>query len=71
MSTPNRKPYPSDVSDDESALVADEQDRAQVQELAETAQEVTGDHVNLAYVDQGYTAFACLMLARLVHAFSC
>ena len=116
---------------------ADEQDRAQVQELAETVQEVTGDHVDLAYVDQGYTgeepaaaaaaegirlevvklpdakhgfvllprrwvversigwlarfrrlardyerlattargltfiAFACLMLLRLVHAFSC
>jgi transposase len=34
---------------------ADEQDRAQVGVLAEAVQEVTGQHVELAYVDQGYT----------------
>ncbi len=34
---------------------ADQQDRAQVEKLAETVQEVTGKNVELAYVDQGYT----------------
>lgn len=34
---------------------ASEQDRAQVGELAEAVQEVTGETVELAYVDQGYT----------------
>jgi transposase len=34
---------------------ANEQERARVAELAEAVQEVTGDHVQLAYVDQGYT----------------
>src|SRR5919107_855072 len=34
---------------------ADEQERAQVGILAEAVQEVTGDAVELAYVDQGYT----------------
>src|SRR5256886_6114898 len=34
---------------------ADEQDRAQVGELAAAVQEVTGDHVELAFVDQRYT----------------
>jgi transposase len=34
---------------------ANEQDRAQVEALAQTVQHVTGDHVELAYVDQGYT----------------
>jgi transposase len=34
---------------------AKEQERAQVAELAEAVQEVTGDAVELAYVDQGYT----------------
>ena len=34
---------------------ADEQDRAQVGTLAESVQEITGEHVELAYVDQGYT----------------
>lgn len=34
---------------------ADEQDRAQVAMLAEAVQEITGEHVALAYVDQGYT----------------
>ena len=34
---------------------ANEQERAQVQELARAVQEVTNEHVELAYVDQGYT----------------
>lgn len=34
---------------------ADEQDRAQVETLAETVQEITGEQIELAYVDQGYT----------------
>jgi transposase len=34
---------------------ADAQDRAQVGDLAEQVQEVTGQTVELAYVDQGYT----------------
>jgi len=34
---------------------ADEQDRAQVEKLAEAVQEITGDTIELAYVDQGYT----------------
>lgn len=34
---------------------ANEQDRAQVGELAEAIQDVTGQSVRLAYVDQGYT----------------
>jgi transposase len=34
---------------------ADEQDREQVGELAEAIQEATGESVELAYVDQGYT----------------
>jgi transposase len=34
---------------------ASEQERAQVAELAEAVQEATGDTVELAYVDQGYT----------------
>src|SRR3954470_8337717 len=34
---------------------ADEQERAQVEVLAEAVQEVTGESVELAYVDQGYT----------------
>ena len=34
---------------------ANEQDRSQVSILAEKVQEVTGDSVELAYVDQGYT----------------
>jgi transposase len=34
---------------------ANEQDRAQVGALAAEVQSVTGDHVELAYVDQGYT----------------
>src|SRR5882724_2163223 len=34
---------------------ADEQDRAQVAVLSEAVQQVTGESVELAYVDQGYT----------------
>ena len=34
---------------------ADEQDRDQVAVLSEAVQEVTGESVSLAYVDQGYT----------------
>jgi transposase len=34
---------------------ADEQDRAQVSELAKRVQEETGETVKIAYVDQGYT----------------
>lgn len=34
---------------------ANEQDRAQVEALTQAIQHVTGDHVTLAYVDQGYT----------------
>ena len=34
---------------------ANEQDRAQVAELAEQVQQVTGDSVEIAFVDQGYT----------------
>jgi len=34
---------------------ADEQDRAQVEKLAEAVQEITGESIELAYVDQGYT----------------
>jgi transposase len=34
---------------------ASEQDRAQVKELARAVQTATGDNVQLAYVDQGYT----------------
>jgi transposase len=37
---------------------ANEQDRAQVEVLAEAVQEVTGGSVELAYVDQGYTGEA-------------
>src|SRR5262245_44707587 len=34
---------------------ADEQERAQGEELAQAVQQVTGEHVEVAYVDQGYT----------------
>jgi transposase len=34
---------------------ASEQERAQVEDLARKVQQVTGEHVELAYVDQGYT----------------
>jgi transposase len=35
--------------------LASEQDREQLAELAEAVQEATGESVELAYVDQGYT----------------
>jgi hypothetical protein len=34
---------------------ANEQDRAQVEELAKQVQQITGDTVELAYVDQGFS----------------
>lgn len=34
---------------------ADEQDRLQVDELAQAVQDATGEHVQVAFVDQGYT----------------
>src|SRR6201993_2001699 len=34
---------------------ADQQDRAQVERLAEEVQQITGKNIELAYVDQGYT----------------
>lgn len=34
---------------------ADQQDRAQVGELVEAVQQATGNNVEVAYVDQGYT----------------
>lgn len=34
---------------------ADADDRAEVERLARTVQAVTDEHVDLAYVDQGYT----------------
>ena len=34
---------------------ADEQDREQVETLAEAVQQITGESIDLAYVDQGYT----------------
>lgn len=37
---------------------ASEQDRAQVERLAEEVQRITGDSVELGYVDQGYTGDA-------------
>jgi len=37
------------------ATPANEQERDQVKKLAEAVQEVTNNHVELAYVDQGYT----------------
>src|SRR5215210_6723370 len=43
---------------------ADEQDRAQVAELAAQVQAVTGETVELAYVDQGYTGEAAAVQAE-------
>ena len=58
----DRKAYPSDVSDEDlghllasCVTAADEQDRAQVSELAKRVQEEAGETVEIAYVDQGYT----------------
>ena len=38
-----------------SVTAADKQDRAQVEQLARKVQEVTGETVEIAFVDQGYT----------------
>ena len=43
---------------------AGEQDRAQVGELARQVQQLTGDHVEIAYVDQGYTGEAAAEAAE-------
>jgi transposase len=43
---------------------ANEQDRAQVGELARGVQEVTGQSVELAFVDQGYTGDAAAQAAK-------
>ncbi|GHO61136.1 hypothetical protein KSC_000280 [Ktedonobacter sp. SOSP1-52] len=43
---------------------ANEQDRAQVSELAQTIQEVTGSHIEIAFVDQGYTGDAPAQAAQ-------
>ena len=43
---------------------ANEQDREQVEKLAEAVQEITGQSVELAYVDQGYTGEAASQAAR-------
>jgi transposase len=37
------------------ATAANEQERAQVAKLAKQVQDVTGEHVEIAFVDQGYT----------------
>jgi transposase len=44
---------------------ANEQDRAQVGELAHAVQEATGQSVELAFVDQGYTGEAPVTLTGL------
>jgi len=44
--------------------LANEQDRAQVCELAQAIQEVTGSHVEVAFVDQGYTGDAAAEAAK-------
>jgi transposase len=43
---------------------ANEQDREQVGKLAQAVQEITGQSVELAYVDQGYTGEAASQAAR-------
>lgn len=46
---------------------ANEQDRAQVGQLAQAVQDLTGDRVELAYVDQGYTGEAAAQAAATHH----
>jgi transposase len=46
---------------------ANEQDRSQVRMLAEKVQEVTGDSVAIAYVDQGYTGAQAAQAAEAHH----
>lgn len=43
---------------------ADQQDRAQVAQLAEAVQQATGESVELAYVDQGYTGETAAQAAQ-------
>src|SRR5438270_2790514 len=43
---------------------ANEQERAQVAALAQQVQEVTGEHVEVAFVDQGYTGEAVAAAAQ-------
>src|SRR6202041_2180576 len=43
---------------------ADEQDRAQVETLAAAVQQITGENVELAYVDQGYTGDNAALAAQ-------
>ncbi len=43
---------------------ANEQEREQVGELAQAVQEVTGDHVEVAFGDQGYTGDAAAQAAQ-------
>ena len=43
---------------------ADQADRSQVAALAQQMQQVTGDTVELAYVDQGYTGAAAAEVAE-------
>jgi transposase len=43
---------------------ANEQDREQVEKLAKAVQEITGQTVELAYVDQGYTGEAACLAAH-------
>ena len=43
---------------------AHEQDRAQVEKLAETVQQITGQNVELAYVYQGYTGESTALAAE-------
>ncbi|SUA90885.1 Transposase DDE domain [Pandoraea pulmonicola] len=43
---------------------ANEQDRAQVEQLARSVQELTGQSVKLAYVDQDYTGEAAQQAAQ-------
>jgi transposase len=45
-------------------IPANEQDRAQVGELAQAIQEVTGSHVEVAFVDQDYTGDAVAGAAK-------
>ena len=43
---------------------ADEQDRAQVAELAQAVQDVTGENIEIAFVDQGYTGETAALAAE-------
>ena len=45
---------------------ANEQERQQVEDLAAEVQEATGNHVEVAYVDQGYTGEAAKQAAQKV-----